>query len=111
MRDVLHVRLNPGEIDGDRGLLQAAHEGPFQRGGAGLSNRLMNSTICATLPARFAPSCSKETSKMPASYAPDPKMKFTFGLWTVGNIGRDPFGGPVREPLSPPQICDLLGDV
>lgn len=46
-----------------------------------------------------------------ASYAPDPKMKFTFGLWTVGNIGRDPFGGPVREPLSTPQICDLLGDV
>ena len=29
---------------------------------------------------------------MPAAdnYAPDPKMKFTFGLWTVGNVGRDP---------------------
>ncbi len=46
-----------------------------------------------------------------ASYAPDPKLKFTFGLWTVGNIGRDPFGGPVREPISPVQICDMLGDV
>lgn len=45
------------------------------------------------------------------SYAPDPKMKFTFGLWTVGNPGRDPFGLPTREPLSPPQICDVLGDV
>ena len=22
-------------------------------------------------------------------YAPDPRMKFTFGLWTVGNVGRD----------------------
>ncbi len=42
-------------------------------------------------------------------YAPDPKLKFTFGLWTVGNIGRDPFGGPVREQLSVGQICDLLG--
>src|SRR4051794_5716727 len=42
---------------------------------------------------------------------PDPKKKFTFGLWTVGNIGRDPFGGPVREPISPVQICDLLGEV
>jgi xylose isomerase len=39
------------------------------------------------------------------------KEKFTFGMWTVGNIGRDPFGGPVREGLSPTQICDLLGDV
>ena len=37
--------------------------------------------------------------------------KFTFGLWTVGNIGRDPFGGPVREQLSPPQLVDLLGEV
>src|SRR6478735_10109626 len=44
-------------------------------------------------------------------FAPDPKMKFTFGLWTVGNIGRDPFGGPVREPISPVQICDMLGEV
>ncbi len=49
---------------------------------------------------------------MPAdNYAPDPKMKFTFGLWTVGNVGRDPFGGPTREPISPVQICDLLGEV
>ncbi len=46
-----------------------------------------------------------------ADYAPDPKLKFTFGLWTVGNIGRDPFGGPVREPITPVQICDMLGEV
>jgi xylose isomerase len=44
-----------------------------------------------------------------AAYAPDPKMKFTFGLWTVGNPGRDPFGEPTRERISPPQICDVLG--
>jgi len=40
-----------------------------------------------------------------------PKEKFTFGLWTVGNIGRDPFGGPVRDPISPVQIAKLLGEV
>ena len=45
------------------------------------------------------------------AFPPDPKLKFTFGLWTVGNIGRDPFGGPVREAISPAQICDLLGEV
>ncbi len=48
---------------------------------------------------------------MPNSYAPDPKLKFTFGLWTVGNVGRDPFGGPVRDLISPVEICDLLGEV
>jgi xylose isomerase len=46
-----------------------------------------------------------------ANYDPDPKMKFTFGLWTVGNIGRDPFGGPTRDPISPVEICNLLGEV
>src|SRR6266550_9110431 len=46
-----------------------------------------------------------------SDFAPDPKKKFTFGLWTVGNVGRDPFGGPVREVISPVQICDLLGEV
>ena len=42
---------------------------------------------------------------------PHPDNKFTFGLWTVGNIGRDPFGEPVRKPLSPVQIVHLLADV
>src|SRR5437016_10028630 len=44
-------------------------------------------------------------------FAPDPKMKFTFGLWTVGNIGRDPFGEPTRRKLSLEEICQLLGEV
>ncbi len=45
------------------------------------------------------------------SYEPQPSDKFTFGLWTVGNIGRDPFGEPVRLPLSPVEIVHLLADV
>lgn len=36
-----------------------------------------------------------------SDYTPQKSDKFTFGLWTVGNVGRDPFGGPVREPVSP----------
>ncbi len=39
---------------------------------------------------------------------PVPEDKFTFGLWTVGNVGRDPFGGPVRAPLEPRYILDRL---
>jgi xylose isomerase len=46
-----------------------------------------------------------------STFTPDKKYKFTFGLWTVGNTGRDPFGGPTRPQLSVGQICDLLGDV
>ncbi len=46
-----------------------------------------------------------------SNYEPDRKLKFTFGLWTVSNPGRDPFGGPVREPLTPVQSAKLLGEV
>jgi xylose isomerase len=45
-----------------------------------------------------------------SNYQPKPEHKFTFGLWTVGNIGRDPFGEPVREPLSPADLVRLLGE-
>jgi xylose isomerase len=48
---------------------------------------------------------------MTTSYEPKPEHKFTFGLWTVGNIGRDPFGGPVREPKTPAELVHLLGEV
>ncbi len=42
---------------------------------------------------------------------PAPSDRFTFGLWTVGNTGRDPFGEPTRPRLSPAEIVDLLGEV
>src|SRR5512134_1974826 len=44
-------------------------------------------------------------------YTPKPEHKFTFGLWTVGSIGRDPFGAPVREGKSPAALVRLLGEV
>ena len=37
--------------------------------------------------------------------------RFTFGLWTVGNPGRDPFGGPTREPLDPVESVKKLGEL
>lgn len=48
---------------------------------------------------------------MNGRYQPQPEHKFTFGLWTVGNVGRDPFGEPVRHKLSPVEIVHLLADV
>lgn len=44
-------------------------------------------------------------------YQPKPEHKFTFGLWTVGNRGADPFGTQVREKLSPPEIVRMLAEV
>jgi xylose isomerase len=44
-------------------------------------------------------------------YTPKPEHKFTFGLWTVGSTGADPFGGPVREGKSPAELVRLLGEV
>ena len=46
-----------------------------------------------------------------SDYTPKPEHKFTFGLWTVGNSGRDPFGGPTRESKTPAELVYLLGEV
>ncbi len=46
-----------------------------------------------------------------SDYTPKPEHKFTFGLWTVGSTGRDPFGGPVRQPKTPAELVYLLGEV
>ena len=45
------------------------------------------------------------------SYEPRPEHKFSFGLWTVGNRGRDPFGDFVRPALPPPDLVALLAEV
>lgn len=39
---------------------------------------------------------------------PKKEHKFTFGLWTVGNPGRDPFGEPTRQAISPVTIVERL---
>ena len=44
-------------------------------------------------------------------YEPKPEHKFTFGLWTVGNVGSDPFGSAVRNKLSPVELVQLLAEV
>jgi xylose isomerase len=41
-------------------------------------------------------------------YTPRPEHHFTFGLWTVGNVGRDPFGEAVRPLLAPARAVEQL---
>ena len=48
---------------------------------------------------------------MSTTYQPKPENKFTFGLWTVGSRGVDPFGAAVRPSRSPAELVYLLGEV
>ena len=46
-----------------------------------------------------------------SKFTPRPEHKFTFGLWTVGNRGRDPFGDAVRPTLPPVEAVKMLAEV
>ena len=48
---------------------------------------------------------------MNGDYQPRPEHKFSFGLWTVGNVGRDPFGEPTRSPIPAPRIVEKLAEL
>jgi xylose isomerase len=48
---------------------------------------------------------------MPDPYEPTPQDRFTFGLWTVGNRGRDPFGHETRPPIDPVDAVHRLADL
>ncbi len=48
---------------------------------------------------------------MADAYMPKKEDKFSFGLWTVGNPGRDPFGDPTRPPLAPERIVQRLSEL
>ena len=42
---------------------------------------------------------------------PTPADKFTFGLWTVGYTGADPFGGPTRPALDVVHAVEKLAEL
>jgi xylose isomerase len=42
---------------------------------------------------------------------PTPADKFTFGLWTIGYNGTDPFGGPTRPPLDTVHAVEKLAEL
>jgi xylose isomerase len=48
---------------------------------------------------------------MTVDYLPQPSDHFTFGLWTVGNRGRDPFGLEVRAALDPVETVNHLAEL
>ena len=48
---------------------------------------------------------------MTESYTPTPEDHFSFGLWTVGWQGRDPFGDATRAPLDPVEAVEHLAEL
>jgi xylose isomerase len=48
---------------------------------------------------------------MTQSLTPTPDDKFTFGLWTVGWQGRDPFGDATRRALDPVESVTRLAEL
>jgi len=46
-----------------------------------------------------------------SDFTPQPEHRFTFGLWTVGNTGRDPFGLATRPPLDPVRSVHKLAEL
>ena len=45
------------------------------------------------------------------NYEPRPEHRFSFGLWTVGNVGRDPFGEATRAAVDPWETVRRLGEL
>ena len=48
---------------------------------------------------------------MSDNFQPEPDDHFTFGLWTVGNPGRDPFGHETRDVLDPVETVQRLASL
>ncbi|MFD6362279.1 xylose isomerase [Streptomyces roseolus] len=48
---------------------------------------------------------------MPERFSPTPEDRFTFGLWTVGWQGRDPFGDATRPALDPVESVERLAEL
>jgi len=53
---------------------------------------------------------SREEHTM-TDFTPRPEHRFSFGLWTVGNVGRDPFGLPTRAAREPTETVRKLAEI
>src|SRR5688500_5070153 len=63
------------------------------------------------MPPQVLAAFRRRAGSMSDAYAPGPEHKFSFGLWTVSNRGRDPFGDVVRPALAPVDAVAMLAEV
>ena len=45
------------------------------------------------------------------AFTPTKDDKFSFGLWTIGYNGSDPFGGPTRAHMEIEHVVEKLAEV
>lgn len=50
-------------------------------------------------------------TRTPHDSVPTREDRFTFGQWTVGNCGRDPFGFELRAALDPVRTAHRLAEL
>ena len=99
----------PAEEVEDDGAVVPAHHLTVDLGGACHQGRnLVRSPNKGGAP---TPATNAKRWRMSDRYVPSPDDHFTFGLWTVGNPGRDPFGHEVRPPLDPVDSVRHLAEV
>ncbi|MEZ0090495.1 xylose isomerase [Streptacidiphilus sp. EB129] len=67
-----------------------------------------NHTPSNHTPSNHTPSNHTPSNHTPADLTPTPDDRFTFGLWTVGWQGRDPFGDATRPALDPVESVHRL---
>ena len=107
-----------GGLWGDVHEAVAACVRTHSRGRAGRRVDRARTVSCGSATARCTRLCRQPARRTPMTATQDqtaeverdrPEHRFTFGLWTVGNPGRDPFGGPTREPVDPGRLGAQAG--
>jgi xylose isomerase len=51
------------------------------------------------------------TAASRSALSPQPDHRFAFGLWTIGHVGRDPFGEPTRQPIDLVDFVRNLAEI
>jgi xylose isomerase len=59
----------------------------------------------------YVAATNKTRSNVPQEFTARPEDRFSFGLWTVGNRGRDPFGEAVRPRIETVDMVRGLADL
>ena len=59
----------------------------------------------------YVPEFNARRNKVSDDLSPKPEHKFAFGLWTIGNVGRDPFGEATRPPIDPVDFIRGLAEI
>jgi xylose isomerase len=96
---------------GDRRAREAGVRGQLAAGQRALTTQRVEDGEAVRVLPRLRRTRSLSRMSTPEDLTPRPEHRFTFGLWTVGNPGRDPFGEPTRAPVDPADSVRRLAEL